>query len=186
MTERNNTLCVGLATHTSKQTVSAEDRSSAVESGIEGYLIGQLLVGQQRLLQRVGALEARPTSAQKGLPVGSLAPSFAAPALRGEPQTLESLLAAGRPLLLFFFDPECGPCHAYLPQLARWQAESRGRIRFVLLGRRMEGKAEDPAYAPFLVLGQEDREIGKRYLVSSIPSALIVGAEAPNDASEPA
>ena len=141
------------------------------------YLIGQLLLGQQRLLQRVGVLEARPTSAQRGLPVGSLAPSFSAPALRGEPQTLEGLLAAGRPLLLFFFDPECGPCHAYLPHLARWQAGSRGRIRFVLLGRRMEGKAEDPAYAPFSVLGQEDREIGKRYLVSSIPSALIIGAE---------
>lgn len=41
----------------------------------------------------------------------------------------------------------------------------------------MEGRAEDPAYAPFVVLGQVDREIGKLYQVSSIPSALIVGSD---------
>ena len=67
----------------------------------------------------------------EGLQVGTIAPDFALTDLRGETQTLQSLLSRGRPVVLEFADPVCGPCTRLLPAVARWQpprgAGDRGR-----------------------------------------------------------
>ena len=63
-----------------------------------------------------------------GLPLGSEAPSFDLPDLRGDVVSLETLLGAGRPLALVFVSPGCGPCASLLPDLARWQATLSERL----------------------------------------------------------
>src|SRR5262245_37996187 len=55
-----------------------------------------------------------------GLSVGTLAPAFALTGLDERMLTLEALRAAGKPVLLTFIDPNCGPCDALLPELAQW------------------------------------------------------------------
>ena len=48
----------------------------------------------------------------EGLPVGSEAPEFSLSGLYGETLTLEALRSSGKPLMLLFTDPGCGPCNA--------------------------------------------------------------------------
>ena len=45
------------------------------------------------------------------------------PGLDGPPLSLQQLLRAGRPLLLVFADPDCGPCIALAPRIAEWQRD---------------------------------------------------------------
>src|SRR5438874_1173871 len=99
----------------------------------EGWVIFQMMSQQGRLLLRLEALEARlaeaglapspATGATSGLAVGTPAPSFVLPTLSGETTTLEALRALGKPVVLLFSDPGCGPCNALLPEIGRWQRE---------------------------------------------------------------
>ena len=38
---------------------------------------------------------------------------------------LDALRAPGKPVLLIFVDPGCGPCTALLPEIGRWQRDLR-------------------------------------------------------------
>src|SRR5919202_2687653 len=126
--------------------------SAQLVASILGLLVLALLAGQWwflmhllrqngRLLMRVGALEARlgvdaagtiasgnGTQQAAGLPVGSEAPQFSLEGLHSETLTLESLRSAGKPILLLFTDPGCGPCTAMLPEIGRWQEEHAEKL----------------------------------------------------------
>ena len=67
-----------------------------------------------------------------GLQVGTIVPGFALTDLRGETQTLQSLLSRGRPVVLEFADPVCGPCTRLLPAVARWQPRFAERVTVVV------------------------------------------------------
>jgi len=94
------------------------------------WFLVHLLRQNGRLLVRLEALEARlgaaggapsqngvPTQPPAGLPVGSQAPDFNLSGLYGEKLTLESLRSSGKPVMLLFTDPNCGPCTAMLPEI---------------------------------------------------------------------
>jgi peroxiredoxin len=92
---------------------------------------------QNRDLRRAAAARAAsgedepslaPQRGPQGLPVGSSAPGFELRDLRGEVQTLESLLEPGLPVILAFMAAGCGPCGKLRPELARWRAAFGGRI----------------------------------------------------------
>jgi thiol-disulfide isomerase/thioredoxin len=94
---------------------------------------GRLLVRLEALEQSIASGEG-PTPAQEqpaeneaqqapGLPVGTQAPSFSLQGLYSEALTLEALRAPGKPVMLLFTDPNCGPCNALLPGLSRWQQD---------------------------------------------------------------
>lgn len=74
----------------------------------------QLLRKQGRLLMRLDALEGAlgaPTAAGgAGLAVGAAAPPFRLPTNEGGTLEFDKLHAAGRPVLIVFSDPGCGPC----------------------------------------------------------------------------
>ncbi len=86
-----------------------------------GWLGWQLLRQNGRLLLRLEALEKhidelRGPPEPEGLPVGAVAPEFDLPDLTGERRTLAQFRA--QPVLLIFFNPDCGYCRELAPKLA--------------------------------------------------------------------
>ena len=69
----------------------------------------------------------------EGLPPGTTAPAFQLPDLAGEVHSLDSLLARGRPVLLLFSDPGCGPCTALAPAVARWQRDHADELTIAVV-----------------------------------------------------
>ena len=103
---------------------------------------GRLLVRLEILEESVAAggsiapsQNGTPIDQGEGLPVGSTAPEFGLSGLHGESLTLEALRASGKPVLLFFTDPGCGPCNAMLPEVGRWQEEHAQKLTLALVSR---------------------------------------------------
>jgi methylamine dehydrogenase accessory protein MauD len=138
----------------------------------------KLLRRYGRALQRIEALEAG-TPERQALGVGAEAPAFALPTVGGGEVSLEGLLARARPVLLVFTDPGCGPCHALLPDLTRWQHEHADQTTLALVSRGDEaenaGLAEEHDLDTVLV--QEDHEVAERYGAYATPSAVLVGTD---------
>ena len=97
---------------------------------------------QNRDLRRAAAARAAsgedepsmaPQQEPQGLPVGTTAPGFELRDLRGEVQTLDSLLAPGLPVVLTFMAAGCGPCGKLRPELARWQTAFGGRLTVAII-----------------------------------------------------
>lgn len=158
------------------------------------WFLLHLLRQNGRLLVRVEALEGAvasgtapqpsPNGSQRvrpveGLPGGSEAPNFELKGLHGEPLTLWSLRSWGKPLLLLFTDPNCGPCTALLPEVGRWQEEHAEKFTTVLVsrGKPEENGAKAQEHGLENVVLQEDWEVSEAYRVSGTPSAVLVSAD---------
>jgi thiol-disulfide isomerase/thioredoxin len=146
----------------------------------------QLMQQHGRLLLRIQAIEAGESPAHGdaaapaaiGLPAGTQAPGFVLDALDGAATSLESLVAAGKPVVLVFTNPRCGPCEALLPELAHWQQEYASVMTVALVS---EGTARDEraeaAHGVTRVLLQRKREVAEAYLANGTPGAVIVGTD---------
>jgi methylamine dehydrogenase accessory protein MauD len=155
---------------------------------VEGWFLVNLLRQNGRLLVRLEELEKRVTSAegaasespqtqpQAGLPVGTEAPTFNLQGLYGETLTLEALRASGKPVMLLFTDPNCGPCTAMLPEIGRWQQEhaERATVALVSRGTPEENRSKSAEHGLTGVLLQGDWEVSEAYQVAGTPSAVIV------------
>lgn len=158
-----------------------------------GWLLFQLMAQQGRLLLRIEAAEAElaanakgmlpqpappasPASAVRGLPVGTPAPAFAIPDLMGETITLATLQTPGKPLVLIFSDPDCGPCNALSPEVGRWQREYATNLVIALISRGTAAANRPRACEHGLthILVQYDREVAQAYQVLGTPSAVLV------------
>jgi hypothetical protein len=114
-------------------------------------------------------------AAAKGLPVGAFAPSFNLPNKTGGVDSLQTLLAPRRPLLLFFVHPECGPCGMLLPQVVAWHDTYRERLAIALITTTSErGVADPPQYELLKTLVEEGRAVSKGFQSMSMPSAVLV------------
>lgn len=152
------------------------------------FLFG-LLRQNGRLLARLGAVEERLAAAglapsengarAAGLPVGAPAPGFALPALDGGEVDLEDLRAPGKPVVLLFTDPSCGPCAELLPEVSRWQRKYADKLTISVVGRGSveENSAEVSEHEVENVLLQEDWEVADAYEVEATPSAVVVNPE---------
>jgi thiol-disulfide isomerase/thioredoxin/uncharacterized membrane protein YphA (DoxX/SURF4 family) len=147
---------------------------------------GRLMVRVEALEARLGAAGVAPPSAnggpahqQGGLPVGSEAPGFTLSGLHGEALTLDSLRSSGKPVMLIFTDPNCGPCNALLPEVGRWQEEHPDKLTVALIsrGEAEENRTKAQEHALGNVLLQEDWEVAEAYRVVGTPSAVLVGPE---------
>jgi methylamine dehydrogenase accessory protein MauD len=162
----------------------------ALLAGLWLFLL-HLLKQNGQLLVRVEELEARPVwgglrcgspnGAQHaqpaaGLPVGSEAPNLGLEDLRGERLTLDSVSSSGKPVMLLFTDPNCGPCNTLLPEVSRWQEEHREKLTVALISRGdgEEGRAKAQEHGLTNVLLQEDWEVSEAYQVSGTPSAVLI------------
>lgn len=160
---------------------------------VEGWVIFQLLQQQGRALVRLDALEARlaegaalvpalaaiPGTPDVGLPLGTPAPDFSLTGLYGETLTLNALRAGGKPTLLVFTDPHCGPCTALLPAIGRWQREHAGMLTIALLSRGTaeENRAKSAEHGLDRVLRQQEREVAEAYSVHATPGAVLVDTD---------
>ena len=155
---------------------------------LEGWVLFQTLRQQGRLLLRLEALEARlaangmpataavPTPTAAGLPVDTPAPAFGLSGLYGEMITLDFLRASGKPVLLVFSDPGCGPCTALLPEVGRWQRDYAGKLTLALISRGTPeaNRAKTTEHKVMHVLLQQDREVSGVYQAYGTPSAVLV------------
>ena len=152
----------------------------AVGAGIAAIFFGAgwLVMWRERrsLLRQLGRAQRMATSAAPGIPIGSRAPSFSLPDLRGETVTLDSLLARGRPLLVVFVSPGCEQCVELLPKLARWQRSLADRLTLVLMstGNVKRNEAIFDEYGMSDVLLQEFMEVSDAFRIRGTPSAVVI------------
>lgn len=153
-----------------------------------GWTLIQLVGQNGRLLLRLDALEQAVASGAPitppapakargaGLPIGSVAPGFSLPGLHGETMTLDALRATGKPLLLVFTDPNCGPCNALLPDLGRWQHDHADVLTVTTLSRGTAeaNRAKTLEHGLAHVLLQKDREVATAYQAQATPAAVLV------------
>jgi peroxiredoxin len=153
----------------------------------QGWLLLHLLRQQGRLLLRLDALEARmaagglaprPVASPSlpGLAIGAPALAFRLAGLYGETLTLEALRAPGKPVVLIFADPDCGPCTALLPALARWQREHAAQLTLALISRGTveANQTKTAVHGVTHVLLQQDREVAEAYQAVGTPTAVLV------------
>jgi peroxiredoxin/uncharacterized membrane protein YphA (DoxX/SURF4 family) len=152
----------------------------------EGWLLWQVMRQQGRLLLRLETLETRlaeagllvppPNAWTAGLPVDSPAPEFALSDLAGETISLTALRALGKPVVVLFSDPACGPCTALFPAIGSFQRDYAANVVIALIsqGTAEANRAKVVEYGLTHVLLQQDREIAEAYQVSGTPSAFLV------------
>lgn len=157
------------------------------------WLALNLMQQQGRLLLRLETLEHQlatgnapryqaptPPEAPAGLPVGSKAPGFELPRLLEEGNlSLGELLGRGRPVMLVFSDPQCGPCNQLMPAIAGWQKELEHKVTVAFVNRGDRKANEEKAQALGLknVLLQAKDEVADRFEVYGTPSAVFIGAD---------
>jgi peroxiredoxin len=156
---------------------------------VEGFVLINVLRQNGRLMLRLERVEERLTAAgiapvaseeqtppERGLPVGSPAPSFQLSGLYGETLTLEALRAAGKPVLLVLTDPHCGPCDALMPEIGSWQRDHAAELTIALISRGTpeENRAKSTEHGLANVLLQQDREVAAAYQEEGTPSAVLV------------
>jgi peroxiredoxin len=149
----------------------------------QGWFSWQLLRQNGRLLARLDAVEARlgsePKPLPRGLRISSSAPPFALPTVDAGIVTLEDLLGHGRPVMLVFSDPGCGPCTALLPEISEWQRHHADRVTVAVISRGSSDahQAIIAEHGTRQVGLQLDREVAEAYAAHATPSAVLVGPD---------
>jgi peroxiredoxin/uncharacterized membrane protein YphA (DoxX/SURF4 family) len=148
---------------------------------VEGWFLMILLRQNGRILLRLDALEAAlgQGGTAAGLPVGAIAPDFRLPNLDGGTVALESLRAAGKPVMMIFSDPDCGPCKALLPDIGSWQREHTDKLTVALISRkRAKDNRGATEYGLTHILLQKDQEVAAAYKAVGTPAAVVVRPDA--------
>jgi methylamine dehydrogenase accessory protein MauD len=146
---------------------------------VAATVVGLLLWRDNRSLNSdIAGLRRQIGRLPAGLPVGLRAPGFELPDVHGETVTLASLCARGRPVVLLFTSPGCGPCVRLVPELERWNTALAERVTFVVVsngGADRESILEElGAPDDFTALIQERQEVAESYRVTSTPTAVVV------------
>jgi peroxiredoxin len=154
---------------------------------IAGWLAYQLVLQNGRMLLRLEALErqlAQPDPGQApgapaGLPIGSRAPDFELPDLSGGRGSLSQ--RRGRPVLLIFFNAQCGFCTRMAPEIAGLSTKETS-VRPILLvvttgDREANCKLFEEHGIRGQVLIQERAEVSSKYKAGGTPMGYLIDAE---------
>lgn len=153
-----------------------------------GYAVAHALRSYGLVLVRLDALEGRLRAAgfdldepeevpQLGLQPGTSAPAFWLPTVDGDRVALDDLLKPGKPALLLFTSPTCGPCAHLMPAVAAWQRDHADALTIALLsaGEPAEVRAEAAGHGLANVLLDESLTAYESYEANGTPSAVLVG-----------
>lgn len=140
--------------------------------GAVAVVIGGLIYLQQRQKRLANETPAAPV----GLPVGSEAPPFELAAYAGGTTSLTGLLAYGKPLLLIFTNPTCGPCVVLFEEVKEWQHSHSEQLTIALLsfGTIKENFVNVARNGLGQVLLQQKREVAEKYGANLTPTAVVV------------
>jgi peroxiredoxin/uncharacterized membrane protein YphA (DoxX/SURF4 family) len=148
---------------------------------LETVLLVEVLKQQGRILRRLDIVEGQFArgGTLRGLAVGAPAPAFSLPNLEFRPITLDALHAKGLPLVLFFIDPDCGPCEALIPRMAEWQRNHADRLTMASISRGTEkaNRTKIKNHRIGEVLLQHDREVHDAFKIDGTPTAVLVRAD---------
>jgi thiol-disulfide isomerase/thioredoxin/uncharacterized membrane protein YphA (DoxX/SURF4 family) len=129
-------------------------------------------------LERDLEIARRDAAMRRGVALGWDAPDFTLPNLDGEEVGLPALVARGKPVLLMFMSPSCGPCAALLPRVQQWQETLSERLTMIVVS--MGTPEQNTHYAESGledVLLQTGFEVAQLYGVSATPSAIFISRE---------
>lgn len=148
--------------------------------GLGGVALLSLVRSYGRVLIRLDRLER--ALADAGIDVDVDEPE--GPAIGLEPGTaapagLDDLLAHGRPVLLLFTSPRCGPCKELLPRAASWQHEHADvlTVAFAMDGAPSEIDAETVTFGLQHVLDDRDHALYDAFHVNGTPSAVLISED---------
>lgn len=115
----------------------------------------------------------------EGLPIDTIAPDFELPAYHGGTKSLAQLLDYGKPLLLLFTNPHCGPCVALFKEIREWQDAHQERLTIALISRGTikENFVNVARNNLGEVLLQKEREIGEKYGGLMTPTGVVVSPD---------
>lgn len=142
-----------------------------------GAVAGVSALVYWRKQQKSSAEDSPP--ANEGLPLNTPAPHFEIESYDGGNRSLSQLLEPGKPLLLLFTNPKCGPCLSLFQEIRDWQKLhgdqltialiSRGTVKenFVSVARNGLGE----------VLLQEKSEVAQLFKATATPTGVIVNPE---------
>lgn len=158
-------------------------------AGVTWFML-HLLRQNGRLLVRLEALETRlsgtnadaiiaqtsPNLSAAGLPLGTQAPAFQLADVTGGIHALDNLRATGKPILLFFLDPGCGPCNTLLPKIEHWQQERQSTLVLAIISRGavMANRQNQERHDLANLLLQKDQEVSKLYRAAGTPAAVLI------------
>jgi thiol-disulfide isomerase/thioredoxin len=142
-------------------------------------LAGVLLITIATLIylqRRPKRLLAKTPAVPVGLPLDSVAPPFELAAYTGGTTSLEQLLAYGKPLLLIFTNPNCGPCVVLFAEVKEWQQSHSEQltIAMVSFGTIKENFVNVARNSLGQVLLQKEREVAESYGATVTPTAVVV------------
>jgi peroxiredoxin len=146
----------------------------------QGTLTAESLREKQRAAveraRQAGLSVAESRIDRQGLKPGVKAPEFSLPDLDGEKWSLADFLH--KRVLLFFSDPNCGPCDALAPDLIKLhQQHLNDDLRVVMISRgdlkANQQKAQKHRF-PFPVLLQKHWEVSKDYAMFATPIAYLI------------
>ncbi len=114
-----------------------------------------------------------------GLPLNSEAPAFELPNYEGGSTSLQYFLDIGKPILLIFTNPKCGPCIQLFKEIKDWQTAHNDQLTIVLLsiGTIKDNFVNVARNGLGQVLLQEKSEIAKLYGAPVTPTAVIVNPD---------
>ena len=119
---------------------------------------------------------AKSPAALVGLPLGSEAPPFELAAYTGGTTSLTELLAYGKPLMLIFTNPTCGPCVVLFAEVKEWQHSHSEQLTIALIsfGTIKENFVNVARNRLGQVLLQQKREVAEKYGANLTPTAVLV------------
>jgi len=145
---------------------------------VQGGLLLSLRQSQAGIMDRVDRVTRRQAGTGQSAPIRR-APAFALPGLDGRIVSLAGLLAAGRPALLAFSHPKCGPCHELLADTGGWERVYGDRLSVVTIssGDVRQNRILGREYGLGTILLQQDRELADALELPMLPAAVLVAPD---------
>jgi uncharacterized membrane protein YphA (DoxX/SURF4 family)/peroxiredoxin len=114
-----------------------------------------------------------------GLPLDAEAPEFDLPDYDGGRRSLAQLQNLGKPVLLIFTNPKCGPCIHLFKEINDWQTAHNDQltITLVTMGTIKDNFVNVARNRLGQVLLQENNEVSQLYGARATPSAGMVSTD---------
>ena len=149
---------------------------SQAEWLIASFALLSAVVGVVYAQQRQKRLPVETPPTPQGLPIDTVAPPFELPAYEGGTRSLDQLLSHGKPLLLVFINPNCGPCVALFSEIKDWQQAHSEQLTIALIsfGTIKENFVNVARNGLGQVLLERKREVAETYGATLTPTAVMV------------